>query len=148
MAYKLSKSEEKFLSEQKKRLNEIIEINRGILEKFKADKILQKYWCHLDVQYELWKLEQAIENAEQALDLLVSPSYESREDFLEAGRQAVSLVTETMDEAHTEEELQLMRRMFKAGYFRGLKAEIEQKLLQAKRERAELAAKSKQEKKT
>jgi len=136
MSYELSREERKFLEEQKKRLNEIIEINRGILEKFKADKIIQKYWLYLDVQFELWKLEQAIENAEAALEIISAPP-ESREDFLEAGRQAVILVSEMLEEAHDEGEVELMKKAFKAGYFRGLKAEIEQKLLQAKRERAE-----------
>lgn len=136
MSYKLSKEEQKFLEEQRERLEKIIEINKEILEKFKADEIIQKYWLYLDVQFELWKLERGIENAEAALEIISQPP-ESREDFLEAGRQAVSLVTETMDEAHTEEELHLMRRMFKAGYFRGLKAELEQTLMKAKREKEE-----------
>jgi len=145
MAGKLTKDEEKFIEEQRERLEKILEINKEILEKFRNDEVIQKYWCHVDVQFELWKLEQAIENAEQALELISTPP-ESREDFLEAGRQAVILVSEMLEEAHDEEELELMRKAFRGGYFRGLKAEIEQKLMKTRKERAELAAKSKQEK--
>ena len=133
--YKLTKDEERFLSEQKQRLEKVLELNKEILERFKSDQVIQKYWLHLDVQFELWKLEQAIENAEQALELLVSPSYESREDFLEAGRQAVSLVSEMLDEVYDEEEIRLMRKAFRGGYFRGLRAELESKLMRAREEK-------------
>jgi len=135
MSYKLSREERKFLEEQRERLEKIIEINKEILEKFRNDAVIKKYWLHVQTQYELWRLEEANENAEQALELLVSPSYESREDFLEAGRQACVLVGEMLEEAHDEGEVELMKKAFKAGYFRGLRAELESGLMRAREEK-------------
>jgi len=66
---------------------------------------------------------------------IISAPPESREDFLEAGRQAVILVSEMLEEAHDEGEVELMKKAFKAGYFRGLKAELEAELLKAKKEK-------------